>query len=154
MKRRDDRRRVVGIVLAGCLLAGCFVPIAYGGYKYYESMNQVGISVNIQEPADKVYQTAIATVEKRKVYEIVERNDKDRILSLRGITNKDATGTVTVKDLRAGRTSTFSVVANKWKDVDPNVQKQQLVNSVLSVCSELGIVCTEEKGDKKAEEKK
>jgi hypothetical protein len=144
MRKRAGGYRVFGIVLAGCLLAGCFVPIIYGGYKLYESTNVVGISVNIKEPAEKVYLTAINLIEKRNIYKILERNDKDMILSLQVIKKEEIKATAKFTVLTP-RSSTLSIVSSKLKDVDPNLQKRELVNAVISTCSELGYSCSEEK---------
>lgn len=143
MRIWGDTRRIFGILLAGFLLAGCFAIPVYFVYKAYETDKMVGIAVNINKPAPKVYDLVIRKIEKRKTYKIVERNDKDMVLSVQSIENEKVTGTITVSAL-APRSSRFAVVGPKQEGVDPDVQKQEVLDSVLALCAELGHECTPE----------
>ena len=144
MKGLRDWRRMCGILLAGLLIAGCVAPIIYKGYKLYQSSTQISVIVNIKEPADKVYASAISAIEKKKINKIVERNDKDMVLSLQSIENKDVEGSAKVNVLTSN-SSTLIIEVNKVKGIDPEVQRKSIIDSVTSVCTELGYVCTEEK---------
>lgn len=143
MKMWGDRKRIFGILLAGCLLAGCFAVPVYYVYKAYETDKLVGIAVNINRPAPEVYDTTIRQIEKRKKYKIVERKDKDMVLSVQSIENEKITGTITVSALTPG-SSRYAIVGPKQKGVDPAVQKQDVLDGVLSLCTELGHECTPE----------
>ena len=142
-----DRRRIFVILLAGCLLAGCFAIPVYFVYKAYETDKMGGIAVNINQPAHKIYDLVIRKIEERKRYKIVERNDKDMILSVQSIENEKITGTITVSAL-APRSSRFTIVGPKQEGVDPNVQKQDVLDSVQTLCAELGHECTPEEPKK------
>jgi hypothetical protein len=147
MKRHGDWKALVGVLLGGALLLGCFVPIIYGGYKMYESATTVGITVNIKKPASEVYATTIATIEKNNIWKIVERNDKDMVISVQNVKDEKQTGTVKISVLTPD-SSKFIAIAEKVKGVDPAVQKKELVNAVLGTCSALGYQCTEEEEKK------
>lgn len=146
MKRWSERKRVFGIVLATCLLAGCFIPIYYA-YKAFETDKLVGIAVNIKRPAPEVYATAIQVIERNKRYEILKRDDERMVLSLQSIQNKELDATVTVSALTS-RSSRYEVIGTKQKGVDPEVQKREALRTVLTVCSEFGYECTAEKPKK------
>jgi hypothetical protein len=70
MKIVGAGRKYFGMVLVGCLLVGCFVPVYYV-YKAYETDKMVGIAVTINRPAPEVYDLVIKTIEKRQIYKIV-----------------------------------------------------------------------------------
>lgn len=144
MKRLYDIKLVFGILLAGCLLAGCFVPIIYGGYKLYESSTHVGVAINVNKPAPEVYAAVIQSIEKKKVYTILNRDDKKMVISAQSIEQKEIEGTVTVSELTPD-SSRLDIVVDKTKGIDPKVQQKALVDSVMAVCSELGMECTEQK---------
>ena len=59
MEKRWELRRMIGYLLVGAMMAGCFVPIIYGGYKLYEEGNQIKITVNVKEKPAVVYAKAI-----------------------------------------------------------------------------------------------
>lgn len=146
MKAWLKERRFFGLVLVGCLLAGCFVP-AYYVYKAYETDKMVGIAVNVNRPAPEVYDTVIRKIEKNKRYKITERKDKDMVLSVQSIENAKITGTITVSALTP-RSSRYAIVGPKQEGVDPAVQKQDVLDGVLSLCAELGHECTPEEPKK------
>ncbi|MGZ8463194.1 MAG: hypothetical protein ACXWWT_10165 [Candidatus Deferrimicrobiaceae bacterium] len=137
MKRLSDRKRVFGILLAGCLLAGCFVPIIYGGYKLYESATMIGLSMDVKMPAPDLYAKAIATIEKRGITQITKRDDKKMVLEL---DKKGQKGSLAVKEVTP-ETSQLNIMAEKLKDIDKKVQEKELVGTVEAVCQEAGIVC-------------
>ncbi len=138
MKRLDDRKRVFGIVLAGCLLVGCFVPIIYGGYKYYEKENMIGVSMDVKLPAPDLYAKSISTIEKKGFTKITKRDDKKMELELDKNGQK---GSLTVKEVTP-ETSQLNIMVEKQKDVDKKVQEQELGNTVEAVCREAGIACS------------
>ncbi len=144
MKRLYDRKLVLGILLAGCLLAGCFAPIIYGGYKLYESSTHVGVAINVKKPAPEAYAAVVQSIEKRKVYTILNRDDKKMVISAQSVEQKEIEGTVTISVLTP-ESSRLDIVVDKTKDIDPKVQQKALVDSVMAVCAELGMECTEEK---------
>lgn len=138
MKRRDGGKRVFGIVLAGCLLAACFVPIIYGGYKYYEKGNMIGVSLDVKMPAPDLYAKSIAAIEKKGVTRITKRDDKKMVLSLDKTGQK---GELTVKEVTP-ETSQLNLMVEKLKDIDKKVQEKDLGDTVEAVCQESGMVCT------------
>ena len=137
MKKSDTGKKVFGIVLAGCLLAGCFVPIIYGGYKYYEKGNMIGVSMDVKMPAPDLYAKSIATIEKKGITQITKRDDKKMELSL---DKKGQKGSLTVKEVTP-ETSQLNIMLEKLKDVDKKVQEKDLGDTVEAVCQEAGIVC-------------
>jgi hypothetical protein len=147
MINRANGRVLLRIALAGCLLAGCFAPAIYYAYKSYETDDLVGIAVNVNRPAPEVYEIVIQQIEKNKKYKIVKRDDKGMVLSVQKIGNEKETATVTVSAL-SPRSSRYSAVGTKMQGVDPAVQKQDAINSVLSLCAELGHECTPEEPKK------
>jgi len=137
MKRSDTGKKVFGIVLAGCLLAGCFVPLIYGGYKYYEKGNMIGVSMDVKMPAPDLYAKSIATIEKKGITQITKRDDKKMELSL---DKKGQKGSLTVKEVTP-ETSQLNIMVEKLKDIDKKVQEKDLGDTVEAVCQESGIVC-------------
>ena len=146
MKNVRAGRRYFGMVVAGCLLAGCFVPVYYA-YKAYETDKMVGIAVTINRPAPEIYDLVIQTIEKRQIYKIVERDDKNMVVSVEKIANPKETGTVTVSAL-SPKSCRYAVVGPKVEGVDPAVQKKDALNAVLTICTELGHACTPEEEKK------
>lgn len=138
MKRCDAGKRVFGIVLAGCLLAACFVPIIYGGYKYYEKGNMIGVSMDVKMPAPDLYAKSITAIEKRGITQITKRDDKNMVLSL---DKKGQKGELTVKEVTP-ETSQINIMVEKLKDIDKKVQEKDLGDAVEAVCQESGMVCT------------
>jgi len=136
MKRWNDRKRVFGIVLAGCLLAGCFVPVIYA-YKKYEDANTIGVSMDVKMAAPDLYAKSISTIEKRGITQITKRDDKKRELSL---DRKGQKGSLTVKEVTP-ETSQLNIMLEKQKDTDKKVQEKELVDTVEAVCQEAGIAC-------------
>jgi hypothetical protein len=137
MKRSETGKRIFRIVLAGCLLAGCFVPVIYGGYKYYEKGNMIGVSMDVKMPAPDLYAKAVAAIEKKGVTKITKRDDKKMSLELDRNGQK---GSLTVKEVTP-ETSQMNIMVEKLKDVDKKVQEKELVDTVQAVCQEAGIGC-------------
>jgi len=137
MKRCDVGKRVFGIVLAGCLLVGCFVPVIYA-YKVYRDGNMIGVSMDVKMPAPDLYAKSIAAIEKRGITQITERNDKKMALSL---DRKGQKGTLTVKEVTP-ETSQLNIIVEKLKDIDDKVQEKELGETVEAVCQEAGLACT------------
>jgi hypothetical protein len=137
MKRFDHGKRILGIVLAGCLLAGCFVPVIYG-YKVYRDGNRIGASMDVKMPAPDLYAKAITAIEKRGITQITERDDKKMALSL---DRKGQKGTLNVKEVTP-ESSQLNIIVEKLKDIDDKVQEKELADTVEAVCQEAGIACT------------
>lgn len=146
MLRWPKGRKSFPIILVGFLLAGCFVPIYYA-YKAYETDKVVGIAVNINRPAPEVYNIVIQQIETQKKYKITERKDKDMVLSVQSIENPRITGTVTVSALTPN-SCRYAAVGPKQEGVDPAVQKKDVLDSVLMICSKLGYECRPEEQKK------
>lgn len=140
--RHDGWKNALGILAAGAMLLGCFVPIIYGVYALKDKGDQQVIEANIMDAPENVYKTVIATMEERGG-KIDSRNDKD--LSLTGKSKGGQDGTVKVSGLPQGG-SKLSIALQKGKD--PKAEREEIVNTVLSVCSKLGIQCSEAKKDK------
>jgi hypothetical protein len=140
MKKREDLRRVVGFLLVGAMMAGCFAPIIYGGYKIYEKGNQVILTVNVKEKPDVVYAKAAAAIEEKGTTKITKRDDKKMVLDLERGEQK---GYLKVAPLAGEETSVMTIALEKGKD--PKAQQEELVQSVMDACSKLGLQCTEEK---------
>jgi len=83
MSNPKNWRRVVGIFLAGAMMAGCFVPIAYGVAKVYEDENQVKLSINVKEKPEVVFAKAAASIEEKGIWQIAKRDDEKMVLDLK-----------------------------------------------------------------------
>lgn len=140
MKKREDLMQVVGIVLVGAMLAGCFVPVVYGAYKVYEDANMLKITINVKEKPAVVFAKAAAEIEEKGKWNITERNDEKMVLDVK---KGEQEGYLKVSLLAGGKTSSMTIAVEKGED--PKAQKEQLVQSVLGACSKLGLECTEEK---------
>jgi hypothetical protein len=79
-----------------------------------------------------------------KVYTILNRDDTKMVISAQSIEQKEIEGTVTVSELTPD-SSRLDIVVDKTKGIDPKVQQKALVDSVMAVCLELGMECTEQK---------
>jgi hypothetical protein len=139
MMERGGWKTALGILAAGVMLLGCFVPVIYGVYKVYDLGKQQVIALRILEEPENVYKTSIATSEERGV-KITTRNDKEMSFSAKSKDGLD--GTLKVSSLPKGG-SLMTITLEKGKD--PKAERQGIVNLVLSVCSKFEIKCTEEK---------
>jgi len=140
MKKRDEVRRWVGYLLVGAMMAGCFVPIIYGGYKIYEEANQIIITLNVKEKPDVVFAKAASAIEEKGVYKITKRDDKKMVLD---VAKGEQKGYLKVSPLAGEETSVLKIALEKGKD--PEAEKEALVQSVNAACSKLGLECTEQK---------
>lgn len=140
MKKREDWRRVVGILMVGAMMAGCFVPIIYGVAKVYEDANQVKLTINVKEKPDVVYAKAAAAIEEKGVTKITKRDDKKMVLDLEQGEQK---GYLKVAPLAGEETSVMTIAMEKGKD--PEAQKKAMVQSVMDACTKLELQCTEQK---------
>jgi hypothetical protein len=140
MGNRVDWRRVAGIFLVGAMMAGCFVPVIYGGYKLYEDANYVKITVNVKKKPAVVYAKAIQAIEEKGTTKITKRDDEKMVLTV----EKDGhPGYLKVAPLTGEETSVITIALEKGKD--PKAQQEELVQLVTGACTKLGFVCTEEK---------
>ncbi len=140
MKKREDWKRAVGFLLVGAMMVGCFVPIAYGVYKVYEKGNQIILTINVKEKPDVVYAKAAAAIEERGITKITKRDDKKMVLDLE---KGEQEGYLKVSPMAGEETSVMTIALEKGKD--PERQKEEMVQSVMSACSKLGLQCTEGK---------
>ena len=139
MMGRGGWKTVLGILAAGVVLLGCFVPVVYGVYKVYDLGRQQVIALRIMEGPENVYKTSIAVAEERGV-KITTRDEKEMLISAKSKDGLD--GTLKVSSLPKGG-SLLTITLEKGKD--PKAERQGIVNLVLSVCSKFGTQCTEEK---------
>jgi hypothetical protein len=139
MMGRVGRKTVLGILAAGVMLLGCFVPVIYGVYKVYDLGRQQVIALRIMEEPENVYKASIAVADERGV-KITNRKDKELFLS--AITRGGQGADVKVSSLPKGG-SLLTITVEKGKD--PKAERQDIVNAVLSVCSKFGTQCSEEK---------
>ena len=142
MMGRSGWKTASGILAAGAMLLGCFVPIIYGAYKVYDKGNYQVIALRIMQTPETVYKTAIATTEERGG-KIDKRDDKEMLLTGKSRGGQDAI--VKVSSAPKGG-SELTITLEKGKD--PKAEREEIVNLVLSVCSKLGTQCSEEKGKK------
>jgi hypothetical protein len=133
------RRTALGILAAGAMLLGCFVPVIYGVYKVYDLGRQQVIALRIMEEPENVYKMSIVVAEERGV-KITARKDKELFLS--AVTKGGPEADVKVSSLPKGG-SLLTITLEKGKD--PKAERQEIVNAVLSVCSKFGTQCSEEK---------
>ena len=143
MKKRADLRRVVGYLLVGAMMAGCFVPVAYGVYKVYDYETQQVITIEIKEKPKTVYEAAITQMEKAGT-KITSRDDEK--LTIHAVRKDGIEGIVHVTPLP--KDASALVIAVK-KGKDPAAERQVLVNAVEGVCTHLKYKCKEEKEKKK-----
>jgi len=139
MMGRGGWKMALGILTAGALMLGCFVPVIYGVYKVYDLGKQQVIALRIMEEPEKVYNTSIAVAEERGA-KITAHNDKELLFSV--ISRDGLDGTVKVSGLPKGG-SLLTLTMEKGKD--PKAEREAIVSAVLSVCSKFGTQCREEK---------
>ncbi len=125
-------------LLLGVILAGCFVPVAYGVYVVYEDATSQVVTVRVKEKPDELYRVAIAAIEERKISKITKRDDAKRIISVQ---KDDLAGYVKIDPLTA-RASTLTLHVQKGKD--PEGERKLFLGYILDVCKRVGIECTEE----------
>jgi|GEM_PF-3107601 hypothetical protein len=140
MKKRWELRQVIGFLLVGAMMAGCFVPIIYGGYKLYEDANQIKITLNVKEKPDVVYAKSIQAIEEKGITKITKRDDKKMVLDLEKGEQK---GYLKVSPLAGTESSVLTIALEKGKD--PKAEEKALVQSVQDTCTKLGFECTEAK---------
>lgn len=112
----------------------------YGAYKVYDMGHQQVIALNIMEEQETVYKVSLATAEERD-FKVATRDDKGKSFSGKSRFGLDTT--VKVSGLPKGG-SRLTITVEKGKD--PAVEREEMVDAVLSFCSKLGTRCSEEKG--------
>jgi hypothetical protein len=140
MEKRRELRRMIGYLLVGAFLAGCFVPIIYGGYKLYEEGNQIKITLNVKEKPAVVYAKAIQAIEEKGVTKITKRDDEKMVLDVQ---KGEQEGYLKVSPLAGTEASVLTIALEKGKD--PKAEEKALVQSVQDTCTKLGFECTEAK---------
>ena len=139
MMGRGGRKTVLGILVAEVMLMGCFAPVIYGVYKVYDLGNHQVIVLSILETPENVYKTSTAIAEERN-FKITKRDDKEMLIT--GITKRGLEATAKIAGMPKGG-SRFTITAEKGKD--PKAEREEMVNTVLAVCSKFGTQCAEEK---------
>lgn len=139
MMGRGGRKTALGILAAGVMLLGCFVPVVYGVYKVYDLGKQQVIALRIMEKPETVYTTSIAVAEERGL-KLIARKDNELLFTV--TTRLELDATVKVSSLPKGG-SLLTVTMEKGKD--PKAEREAIVGSVLAVCSKFGTQCSEEK---------
>ena len=139
MMGRGGRKTALGILAAGVMLLGCFVPVVYGVYKVYDIGKHQVIALRIMEKPETVYTTSIAVAEERGL-KLATRKDNELLFTVMTRLGLDAT--VKVSSLPKGG-SLLTVTMEKGKD--PKAEREAIVGSVLAVCSKFGTQCSEEK---------
>jgi hypothetical protein len=140
MEKRRELRRMIGYLLVGAMMAGCFVPIIYGGYKLYEEGNQIKITLNVKEKPAVVYAKAMQAIEEKGVTKITKRDDEKMVLDVQKGEQK---GYLKVSPLAGTEASVLTIALEKGKD--PKAEEKALVQSVQDTCTKLGFECTEAK---------
>jgi hypothetical protein len=143
MKRRGEWKAILGMLLAGALIIGCFVPIVYGVYKVYDKETEQVITLQVKEKPATLYATAIKTIEEKGT-KITKRDDKTMTVS--GERKDGIKGSLQVTPL-PNEASALVITLEKGKD--PAEERKAIVDTVLDVCSKLKMECTEDKGKKK-----
>lgn len=139
MKIRSDFRNIVGLLMLGAFLAGCFVPVAYGVYAVYEDATKIKLTINVKEKPEVVYEKTMALIKQRGVVKITKEDAKE--MEAYGIKDGQP-ASLKVAKLRGGESSTLTLTEVKGKD--PEKQKSDMENLVLSSCKEMGLTCTKE----------
>jgi hypothetical protein len=139
MKIRSGYRNIVGLLMLGAFLAGCFVPIAYGVYAVYEDATKIKVTVNVKEKPEVVYEKTLALIKQRGVAKITKEDAKE--MEAFGVKDGQP-ASMKVTSLRGGESATLTLTQVKGKDADQ--QKKDMENLVLSSCKEMGLTCTKE----------
>ena len=134
-------KTISGILLAGAMLLGCFAPVLYGAYVIYDQKTHQVITINIKERPEDTYRNSIAIIEKRGAARITKRDDEKMLLSLERKNGLSATVKVSSLPKDASK-----LVITVEKGKDPKAELEEMVNTVLDICSKAGVQCTEDKG--------
>jgi hypothetical protein len=139
MKIRSDFRNIVGLLMLGAFLAGCFVPVAYGVYAVYEDATKIKITVNVKEKPEVVYDKTLALIKQRGKAKITKEDAKT--MEIFGTVDGQP-ASAKVASLRGGESATLTITEVKGKD--PEQQKKDMESLVLDSCKEIGLTCTKE----------
>ncbi|HLN91455.1 MAG TPA: hypothetical protein VK429_06295, partial [Patescibacteria group bacterium] len=112
----------LGIPLAGMMLIGCFVPVAYGVYKIYDTGNHEVLVINVKENPATLYKVTLQTIQDRKITKITKRDDKEMV-----ITGESEKRQVTVKINPLPRDNS-QVIISLEKGPDPKRQREIAVS--------------------------
>jgi hypothetical protein len=126
--------------MVGAMMAGCFVPVAYGVAKIYEDANQLKVTINMEAKPDVAFAKTAAVIEEMGTWQITKRDDKKMVLEGK---KGDQKGYMKVSPLAGEETSVMMIAVEKGKD--PEAQKKALVKTIMDSCSKMGLQCTEEK---------
>jgi len=144
MKMRTDFRNIVGFLMLGAFLAGCFAPIVYGVYKVYEDKTHIKVTLNVKEKPEVVYAKALDVIKQREQKGLVTITKKDdKKMEVEG-TREGVPASMKVTPLKGGESSTLTVVEEKGKT--PEEQAKGLEKYILDTCANIGLTCT--KGEK------
>ena len=139
MKGRNCWMSRLGIPLAGMMLIGCFVPVAYGVYKIYDTGNHEVLVINVKENPATLYKVTLQTIQDRKITKITKRDDKEMV-----ITGESEKRQVTVK-INPLPKDYSQVIISLEKGPDPKRQRELAVSAIMDVCKTVGMECTEQK---------
>jgi hypothetical protein len=143
MKGHGKWKAILGTLLAGALVVGCFAPVVYGVYKVYERDNEQVITLLVNQPPDKVWAEAVTTVRENQT-KITKLDDKERYLE--GVRKDGLEGSARVITGPEEKGSALVITLKKGKD--PAAERSQMIASVISVCSKMKIECGEQKPKK------
>ncbi|MFA0442940.1 DUF3568 domain-containing protein [Vibrio sp. 10N.286.49.C2] len=125
-------KKIVMLLLTTVFLSGCAGVATVGAIVYYKSQNHEVASVDIQAPADKVYQVAIDTVSNNPAVSIVQQDDTMRMLDLRQSENSRSLKVAAVSATLSKLTITSDIT--ETDGANP-------LSGVLKICEELQVKC-------------
>ncbi len=143
MRGHRDWKAIMGMLLAGVLIVGCFVPVAYGVYKVYETETTQTVTLLVNVPPDKLWTDAVATAKENNV-KIQKLDDKERYLE--GVRQDGIKGYARVITGPNEKTSMLAITLEKGKD--PAKERASMIASVMQTCSKLSLTCTEQEKKK------
>lgn len=141
MNAKSGWKTVLVALLAGAAALGCFAPVIYGAYKVYDYQTNQVLTINIKATPEDTYRNAIATIEERGVTKIVNRDDKDLQFTVEKRDGLHAT--VKISRLRE---EDSKMVIKVEKGKNPQVEREELVNTTLQICAKAGVQCEEDVG--------
>lgn len=124
--------KIAMLLLATVFLSGCVGVATVGTIVYYKSQSHEVASVDIQAPADKVYQVAIETVSNNPTVSIVQQDDTMRMLDLRQNENSGSLKVAAVSDTLSKLTITSDITEEEGANP---------LSGVLKICEDLQVKC-------------
>jgi len=122
---------ILALFSAGCV--GLGAAAAVGGIAYYRSSHHESATVNLNAPADKVYQVALETIAGNSAVQITRKDDKARLVEMvqdnREITLKVSQLSPTLSQL--------AVTSNVERDQPGSADA--VLKGVARICDKLGV---------------